>query len=73
MDGRIRANGAWIGPTSGRVDGRMSRGFKRPCTSFPTSLSRVQTTCLTVDTNSSSFFLDLFILDKVVGHEEYTG
>ena len=72
-DGRIRANGAWIGPTSGRANGRTSKGFKRPRTSFPTSLSCAQTTCLTADTNTSSFFLGLLILDKVLGHEEYTG
>ena len=46
-DGRIRADGARIGRTSGRADGRMSRGFKRPRTSFPTSLSSAQTTRLT--------------------------
>ena len=31
----------------GLADGRTSRGFKRPRTSFPTSLSRTQTTHLT--------------------------
>ena len=33
----------------GRADGRTSRGFKRPHTSFPTSLSRTQTTRLTAE------------------------
>ena len=34
---------------SGWTDGRMGRGFKRPRTSFPTSLSCAQTTCLTAE------------------------
>ena len=46
-DGHMRADGARTGWTSGRADGRTSRGFKRPRTSFPTSLSSAQTTCLT--------------------------
>ena len=46
-DGRMRADGAQTGRTGGRADGRTSRGFKRPCTSFPASLSSAQTTRLT--------------------------
>ena len=34
---------------SGRADGRTSRGFKRPRTSFPSSLSSAQTTRLTAE------------------------
>ena len=51
-DGRMRANRAQIGRTSGRADradGRTSRGFRRPCTSFPASLSSAQTTRLTTE------------------------
>ena len=48
-DGRMRADGARIGRTSGRADGRTSRGFKRPLTSFPSSLSSAQTTRLTAE------------------------
>ena len=48
-DGRMRADGARIGQTSGRVDGRTSRGFKRPRTSFPASFSSAQTTRLTAE------------------------
>ena len=48
-DGRMRADGARTGRTSGRADGRTSSGFKRPRTSFPTSLSSAQTTRLTVE------------------------
>ena len=48
-DGRMRADGARTGRTSGRADGRTSRGFKRPRTSFPASLSSVQTTRLTAE------------------------
>ena len=49
VDDRIRADAARTGPTSGWVDGRTSKGFKRPRTSFPTSLFRAQTTCLTAE------------------------
>ena len=45
----MRADGAWTGRTSGRADGRMSGGFKRPCTSFPPSFSSAQTTRLTAE------------------------
>ena len=48
-DGRMRADGAWTGRTSGRADGRTSKGFKRPRTSFPASLSSAQTTHLTAE------------------------
>ena len=48
-DGQMRADGARIGRTSGRADRRTSRGFKRPCTSFPSSLSSAQTIGLTVE------------------------
>ena len=48
-DGRMRADGARTWRTSGRADGRTSRGFKRPCTSFPSSLSSAQTTRLTAE------------------------
>ena len=44
-----RADRVRIGRTNGRADGRTSRGFKRPCTSFPTSLSSAQTTRLTAE------------------------
>ena len=46
-DGRMRADEAQTGRTSGRAYGRTSRGFKRPRTSFPASLSSAQTTRLT--------------------------
>ena len=46
-DERMRADGARTGRTSGRADGRTSRGFKRPRTLFPASLSSAQTTRLT--------------------------
>ena len=45
----MRADGARTGRTSGRADGRMSGGFKRPRTSFPASLSSAQTTRLTAE------------------------
>ena len=48
-DGQMRADGARTGRTSGRADGRTSRGFKRPCTSFPASLLSAQTTRLTAE------------------------
>ena len=48
-DGRMRADGARTGRTSGRADRRTSRGFKRPRTSFPASLSSAQTTRLTAE------------------------
>ena len=37
----------WMGWTG--ADGWTSNGFKRPHTSFPTSLSRTQTTCLSAE------------------------
>ena len=43
------ADGARTGRTSDRVDGRTSKGFKRPRTSFPASLSSTQATRLTVE------------------------
>ena len=49
-DRRMRADGARTGRIGGRAGlavGRTSRGFKRPCTSFPASLSSAQTTRLT--------------------------
>ena len=46
-DRRMRVDGARTGQTGGRADGRTSRGFKRPRTSFPASLSSAQTTRLT--------------------------
>ena len=49
VDGQMRADGARIGWTGGRADGRTSRGFKRPRTSFPASLSSAQTTRLTAE------------------------
>ena len=48
-DRRMRADGAQIGRTSGQADERTSRGFKRPRTSFPASLSSAQTTHLTTE------------------------
>ena len=48
-DMRMRADGARTGRTSGRADGWTSRGFKRPRTLFPASLSSAQTTCLTTE------------------------
>ena len=48
-DGRMRADGARTGRTSGRADGRTNRGFKGPRTSFPSSLSSAQTTRLTAE------------------------
>ena len=45
-DGRMRADGAQTGQISDRADGRTSRGFKRPRTLFPSSLSSAQTTRL---------------------------
>ena len=48
-DRRMRANGARTGRTSGRADRRTSRGFKRPRTLFPASLSSAQTTRLTAE------------------------
>ena len=48
-DGRMRTEGARTGWTSGRADEWTSRGFKRPCTSLPTSLSSAQTTYLTAE------------------------
>ena len=48
-DRRMRADGARTGRTSGQADGRTNRGFKRPRTSFPSSLSSAQTTRLTVE------------------------
>ena len=48
-DGRMRADGARTGRTSGRADRRTSRGFKRPRTSFPASLSSAQTTRFTAE------------------------
>ena len=38
--------GRGLGFTGGRPDRQTSRGFKRPRTSFPTSLSCARTTCL---------------------------
>ena len=43
------ADRARKGRTSGRADRRMSRGFKRPRTLFPASLSSAQTTRLTAE------------------------
>ena len=34
---------------AGRADGKTNKGFKRPCTSFPASLSSTQTTHLTAE------------------------
>ena len=48
-DGQMRADGARTGRTSGRADGRTSRGFKRTRTSFHASLSSTQTTRLTAE------------------------
>ena len=48
-DRRMRADGARTGRTSGRADERTSKGFKRPRTSFPSSLSSAQTTRLTAE------------------------
>ena len=48
-DGRMRADGARTGRTSSRADGRTSKGFKRPRTSFPSSLLSAQTTRLTAE------------------------
>ena len=48
-DGRMRADGARTWRTSSRADGRTNRGFKRPRTSFPASLSSAQTTRLTAE------------------------
>ena len=48
-DGRMKADGARTGQTSSRADGRTSRGFKRPRTLFPSSLSSAQTTRLTAE------------------------
>ena len=48
-DGRMRADGARTGRSSGRADGQTSRGFKRPRTSFSSSLSSAQTTRLTIE------------------------
>ena len=48
-DERMRADRARIGRTSGWADGRTSRGFKRPRTSFPASLLSAQTTRLTAE------------------------
>ena len=48
-DGRIRADEARTGRTSGRADRWTSRGFKRPRTSFPASLLSAQTTRLTAE------------------------
>ena len=45
----MRADGARTGRTSGQADGQTSRGFKRPRTLFPASLSSAQTTRLTVE------------------------
>ena len=45
----MRADGARTGRTGDRADGRTSRGFKRPRTSFPASLSSAQTTRLTAE------------------------
>ena len=44
-----RADGTHIGQTSSRADRRTRREFKRPCTSFPASLSSAQTTRLTAE------------------------
>ena len=46
---RMRADRAWTGRSSGRADGRTSRGFKRPRTSFLASLSSAQTTRFTAE------------------------
>ena len=48
-EGRMRADKARTGRTSGRADGQTSRVFKRPRTSFPASLSSAQTTRLTAE------------------------
>ena len=48
-DGPMRADATRTGRTGGRADGRTSRGFKRPRTSFPASLSSAQTTRLTAE------------------------
>ena len=48
-DRRMRADRSRTGRTSGRPNEQTSRGFKRPRTSFPTSLSRAQTTRLTTE------------------------
>ena len=48
-DGRMRADEARTKRTSGRANERSSRGFKRPRTSFPASLSSAQTTRLTAE------------------------
>ena len=45
----MRVDGARTGQTSRQADGRMSTGFKRPRTSFPTSLSSAQTTRLNAE------------------------
>ena len=48
--GRADESGrARTGRTSSWADGRMSRGFKRPRTLFPASLSSAQTTRLTTE------------------------
>ena len=48
-DRRMRVDGAQTGRTSGQADGQTSRGFKRPRTSFPSSLSSTQTTRRTAE------------------------
>ena len=45
----MRADGARTGRISGRADEQTSRGFKRPRTSFPASLSSAQTTRFTTE------------------------
>ena len=48
-DRRMKADGARIGRTSGQADEWTSRGFKRPRTLFPASLSSAQTTRLSAE------------------------
>ena len=48
-DRQMKADGARTRRTSGRADERTSRGFKRPRTLFPASLSRARTTRLTAE------------------------
>ena len=45
----MRADGSRTGRTSGRADGRTSRGFKRPRTLLAASLSSAQTIRLTAE------------------------
>ena len=46
---QIRADEVRTGRPSGWAEGRMSRGYKRPRTSFPASLSSAQTTRFTAE------------------------